>query len=105
MWVRFQNGGNYDAVFDVQWNGGESARTGLVRQSGPGSDNTGSIELINCPPGSTCYARMFISGGPTKDSESSFVFPATPPPNLPVMGITCKGGIANPGFGDWYWTD
>lgn len=107
MWVRFCNAGSYDASYSVQWDGGETDRTRVVQESGPGPDMTASIDLsAYANVGSSCWARAYIVGGKNHDSESNFSFPITPPnPSLPVMGITSTGGAPDPGFSDWYWTD
>lgn len=91
MIVTFQNEGAFVASFSVQWNGGESGRTPVVRFG-----ETTAIDMANFPPpggpGVSCWARAHIQGGPNHDSADNFN------PDGGNVEYVIKGTILSPSF-------
>lgn len=67
--VTFINNAGFDSSFSVQWGGGESGRTAVLALG-----QTASIDMndTSAPPGTSCWARAYVQGGPNHDSGSNF---------------------------------
>lgn len=91
MTINFENHAEVVTSFSIQWNGGETGRTGEVSAGMSSSIDTSSF---NIPDGASCWARAFIEAGPNHDSGDNFTFHAE------ADEVTYKlwGGTYNPSF-------
>jgi len=91
--VIFFNSGGFCAVFDVEWNGGSVGDTPLIcngQQTLIDLRKNTSLTL-----GTSCWARVHVSGGCSDDSARNFTFD----PNSPnTVNYTVTGGTQNPHF-------
>lgn len=89
MNVTFVNSMAADASFSVQWDGGQSPRTGVLM-----AGQNASIDMagISAPAGTSCWARAYVQGGPNHDSGDNF----SQGGNNVTYILT--GGVDNPSF-------
>jgi hypothetical protein len=91
MVVNFTNHGGFVASFSIQWNGGESGRTGPTDVQETVSIDTSSL---NIPDGESCWARAYINAGPNHDSGDNFTFHQ----NGGLVTYTISGTTFDPSF-------
>ena len=70
MEIRLHNSGGFNASFSVLWPGGESEESKKV------DANYGTVTIKLTPqmltPGTSCWVRAHIDGGPNHDSQRNF---------------------------------
>jgi hypothetical protein len=90
--VIFHNQGGFDCSFSIQWDGGETGRTEILSIG-----QTTTLDLrryANLSPGTSCWARGYVYGGPNHDSGRNFNYD----PNGGSVDYTISGGTLNPSF-------
>ena len=71
MYITFNNQSATVASFSIQWNGGETLRSGELAT---GQSYTFNGALLNIPLGTSCWGRAYIEAGPNHDSGDNFIF-------------------------------
>jgi hypothetical protein len=97
-YVVFFNNGAFDANFSVQFAGGigESYRTSVISAG----QQTSAIDLATytaaaLPPGTSCWARVYVQGGVNHDSGRNFIYDPT---SGATVQYTVTGGSLTPSF-------
>lgn len=90
--VTFHNGGAFSTSFSVQWNGGQTGRTGVIAS---GDTITVDLTAIRIPANESCWARAYIIGGPNHDSGDNFNYSAS---DGSTAIYTITGGTLTPSF-------
>jgi hypothetical protein len=90
--VKFYNNGGFACSFSVQWDGGQTDRTGTVL-----ANQSSGIDMTNyvIPENTSCWARAYINGGRNHDSGRNFNFVRA---NKDTVEYTITGGVATPSF-------
>lgn len=91
MLVKFIQNGGFVSDFSIQWNGGESGRTGFLSE---GQSATVDTENLKIPDGESCWARAYIVAGPNHDSGDNFTFHE----GAGNVTYTLAGSTSNPSF-------
>lgn len=90
--VIFHDNGGFCTSFSIQWNGGQTGRTGIVCL---GQTVAMDLTRLNIPDGTSCWARAYIQGGPNHDSGDNFIFTRS---DTSTAVYTISGGTLNPSF-------
>jgi len=90
--IIFYNNGAFSCSFSIQWNGGESGRTGTVLAN---QSTRLDLTRYNLGDATSCWARVYVYGGITHDSGRNFNFMRGDPN---TVEYTITGGTLNPSF-------
>src|SRR5215475_5102658 len=74
--IIFYNNGAFSCSFSIQWNGGQTDRTGTVLAN---QSTRLDMTAYRLGDNTSCWARVYVYGGKTHDSGRNFNYLHTDP--------------------------
>jgi hypothetical protein len=88
MWAHFTNNSQTVSSFAVEWNGGQTNRTGQISETESASLDLSAYAAI-LPLGTSCWARAYPVLAPNHDSRDNF--------NVQTSGTASYEMVGGPG--------